>query len=230
MRAAAAAADVAAAPLVERAATVEQGVAAATYRPSRPVAVPADGRAHRATVAVLDLAAALDHVAVPLRSTDVHLRATVVNTSPHTLLSGTAAVFHGTDFVASTRLPVWAPGEEVELALGLDDRVRIERELVRRTASRAALGSTRRREVEHRITVANHTPGEARVTVVDQLPVSRDEGIVVRDARLEPAPEQRSELGELTWRLVLPPGGSEEIIVGVRVELAKGVEMTGWRE
>jgi hypothetical protein len=68
------------------------------------------------------------------------------------------------------------------------------------------------------------------VTVLDQLPVSRDEGIVVRETRLEPAPAQRTELGELTWRLVLPPGESQEILLGVRVELGKGVEMVGWRE
>ncbi len=40
----------AAAPMTEAVATVEQGVTAATYQPVRPVAVPADGGAHRATV------------------------------------------------------------------------------------------------------------------------------------------------------------------------------------
>jgi uncharacterized protein (TIGR02231 family) len=219
-----------AAPLLERVATVEQGVAAATYRPARPVAVPADGDSYRATVAVLEFSAALDYVTAPVRAAEAHLRATVVNTSAHTLLPGPAAVFHGGDFVGGTQLSSWAPGERIELALGLDDRVRVERKLVRRGATKAALGSTRRREVEHRITVANHTPGTARVTVLDQLPVSRDEAITVREPRLEPAPVERSDLGELTWRLELAPGESREIVTGVRVELAKGVELAGWRE
>ena len=42
---------------------------AATYRPARVVAVPADGTTSRATVLVLDLATRLDHVAAPARST-----------------------------------------------------------------------------------------------------------------------------------------------------------------
>ncbi|MET7831402.1 mucoidy inhibitor MuiA family protein [Micromonospora sediminicola] len=216
--------------LRESAAEVEQGVAAATYRPARAVAVPADGSEHRATIAVLELPARLDHVTVPVRAAEAHLRATVRNTSDHTLLPGAAAVFHGADFVAATRLPTWAPGEETELALGVDDRLRVERKLHRRSETRAALGSTRRREVDYRITVANHTPRPATVEVRDQVPVSRDEAVVVRETTLTPSPAERTELGELTWRLSLAPGESGEITLGFRVELAKGVELTGWRE
>jgi uncharacterized protein (TIGR02231 family) len=217
-------------PVTESVAVVEQGVAAATYRVARPVAVPADGGSHRATVAVVRLSVKLDHVTAPVQGPEAHLRATVTNSSEHTLPAGPASVFHGPDFVGSTPLPVWAPGEEVELALGVDDRVRVERELVRRGDTKATLGSTRRREVEHKVTVTNHTPRPVRVTVLDQLPVSRDEGISVREIRLDPAPDERTELGELTWRLELPTGGSREIRTGVRVDIAKGVDLLGWRD
>lgn len=216
--------------LRESVAEVEQGTSAAVYRPARPVAVPADGSAHRATIAVLELPARLDHVTVPVRAAEAHLRATVRNTSEHTLLPGPAAVFHDADFVASTRLPTWAPGEETELALGVDDRLRVERKLHRRAETKATLGSTRRREVEYRITVANHTTRPATVEVRDQLPVSRDEAVVVRETTVAPPPVERTELGELTWQLSLAPGDSGEIALGFRVELAKGVELTGWRE
>ncbi|WP_281898497.1 mucoidy inhibitor MuiA family protein [Phytohabitans aurantiacus] len=214
----------------ESTSVIEQGVAAATYRPEHPVAVPADGGAHRATVAVLELPVQLDYVTAPAISPDAHLRATAANGSAHTLLPGRASVFHGADFVGATVLETWAPGEEVELALGLDDRIRVERKLIRRTATKAALGATRRREVEYRTTVANHTPRTARVTVLDQIPVSRDEGITVRAFRVDPSPVERTELGVLTWKLELEPGDTKEVAMGLRVELARGVEMAGWRE
>ncbi|MFY1687081.1 mucoidy inhibitor MuiA family protein [Plantactinospora sp. WMMB782] len=217
-------------PVAQPTATLTQGVQAATYRPARPVAVPADGGAHRAVVAVLELAARLDHVTAPVRTPGAHLRATAVNGSEHTLLPGPASVFHGADFVGGTTLPTWAPGEEVEVALGLDDRIRVKRELVRRSDTRATLGSTRRREVEYRISLVNHTPRPARLTVRDQLPVSRGDGITVRELRLDPAPDERAALGELAWHVELPPGDSREIVLGLRVELAKGVELLGWRE
>ncbi|MFF5233047.1 DUF4139 domain-containing protein [Dactylosporangium sp. NPDC000521] len=211
-------------------ARVEEGPVAATYRPARAVPVPANGTTSRATVLVLDLGSQLDHVVAPSRSTDVHLRANVTNTSQHTLPPGQAAVFHEADFVSKTALSTWAPGEELELALGLDDRVRVERELTRRTATKATLGSARRREVEYRTTVGNYTGRPVRITVLDQLPVSRHDTISVRETVLEPPPAERTDLGVLTWRLVVPEGQSQAVRLGYRVETAKGVELSGWRE
>jgi hypothetical protein len=106
----------------------------------------------------------------------------------------------------------------------------VERKLTRRTATKAALGSTRRREVEYRTTVANHTPRPAKVTVLDQIPVSRDEGITVRAFKVDPNPVDRTDLGVLSWKLELAPGETKEVTMGLRVELARGVEMSGWRE
>ena len=223
-------AEVAMPSMRESTATIEQGMTAASYTPARPAAVPADGASHRVTIAAIDLAAELDYVTAPVRSTDVHLRATVVNSSEHTLPAGRAAVFHESEFVGSAALPVWAPGEDVELALGLDDRVRVERKLVRRTAGKATLGSTRRREVEYETTIANHTPRPARITVLDQIPVSRDHEIAVKDLSTDPPPAESTELGELTWKLDLQPGQETRVRLGFRVETAKNVQLTGWRE
>ena len=212
------------------AATVEQGVTAATYIPPRPVAVPADGSSHRATIASVDLDTELDYVTAPVRSADVHLRATVVNSSVHTLPAGKAAVFHEADFVGSAALPMWAPGEDVELALGLDDRIRVERKLVRRTASKATLGSTRRREVEYETRIENHTPRTARVTVLDQLPIARDHEIAVKPITAEPEPAETTDLGVVTWKLDLAAGAEIAIRLAFRVDTGKSVELTGWRE
>jgi uncharacterized protein (TIGR02231 family) len=211
-------------------ATVEQGVTAASYTPPRPIAVPADGATHRATIAAIDLDAELDYVTAPVRSTDVHLRATVVNSSAHTLPAGKAAVFHDADFVGSAALPLWAPGEDVELALGLDDRIRVERKLVRREASKATLGSTRRRQVEYETKIENHTPRDARITVLDQLPVARDHEITVKPLTAEPEPAETTDLGVITWKLDLAAGQETTLKLAFRVDTGKSVDLTGWRE
>ncbi|HVK25946.1 MAG TPA: mucoidy inhibitor MuiA family protein [Actinokineospora sp.] len=221
----------AAAPqMMESFATVEQGATAATYRPARPIAVPADGTAHRTTVAVVELPAKTDHVTVPVRGPEAYLRATVTNSSEHTLRPGRAAIFHDNEFVGSTDLDAWAPGEEVELTLGVDERVRVERELIRRSAGKAVLGGTRRQEAAYRIKVGNFGPRDAHITVVDQVPVSRSESIVVRDVTLRPEPAERTDLGEITWKVDLAPGKSAEFELGFRLDIAKGVTISGWRD
>ncbi|WP_410647021.1 DUF4139 domain-containing protein [Amycolatopsis sp. cmx-4-54] len=220
----------AAPPMAARTASVEQGTTAVTYRPGRPVAVPSGAQGHRTTLAQLELTAKLGYVTAPVVSPEAFLRATVVNTSEHTLRPGKASVFHETEFVGTTRLDVWAPGEELELALGVDDRIRVERELAHRTASKATLSGVRKREAAYTTTIVNHSPREAVVTVLDQAPVSRDDAITVRDVRTVPEPVERTELGEFTWRLTLAPGAKGVVTLGYRVDVAKGVELAGWRE
>ncbi|HEV2784174.1 MAG TPA: DUF4139 domain-containing protein, partial [Actinophytocola sp.] len=211
-------------------ASVEHGATAATYQPARRIAVPSDGTAHRTTIMVAELPSRLDHVTVPLRGPEAYLRATAVNTSEHTLRPGPAAIFHDTEFVGTTALEPWAPGEEVELALGVDDRVRVERELIRRTAGKAVLGGTRRHEAAYKITIGNYGPRPARITVIDQIPVSTDDAITVRDVQCEPKPAEQTDLGEVTWKLELAPNKTTELTMSFRVDVAKGVQLSGWRD
>ncbi len=218
------------APMPVAKAAVEHGVTATTYTPERTVAVPADGSAHSTTIAVTELTAALDYVTVPVRGAEAYLRASAANSSEYTYLPGKAAVFHGAEFVGTTRLELWAPGEELELNMGVDDRIRVERELIRRTAGRALLGGTRKREAAYRITVGNYAPRQATVTVLDQIPVSRDDAIAVKDVVCKPEPRSRTDLGELEWQLDLAPERSATIDVSFRVDVAKGVEIAGWRD
>lgn len=217
------------APVEMVSASVEQGVTATTYVVRHAVAVPADGTDHQALVTRFRLPARIDHLTAPVVSDDVYLRATVTNTSEHTLRAGRASLFHGTEFVGVSDLDVLAPGEDVALALGLDDRVRVERELVARSADKTFLGAAARHEARWRTRVANHTGKPATITVVDQVPVSRSPGITVKDVRLVPDAVV-DDVGEVTWSLQLPDGGKAELMLGVRIEVAKGVEMVGWRE
>jgi uncharacterized protein (TIGR02231 family) len=223
-------AGVSASAMAPKFAEAEQGTTAVTYRPSHPVAVPSGAAGHRTTLAQLSLTAVLGYVTAPVLAEEAYLRATVVNTSEHALRPGRASVFHDAEFVGTTMLEPWAPGEELELALGVDDRIRVERELVRRTATKAALSGQKRREAEYRISVGNHGPRPAEVTVLDQVPVSRDDTITVREVKTSPEPVETSELGEVTWKLTLGPGETGEVKLSYRVDVAKGVELSGWRE
>lgn len=220
-----------AAPVEHAVATVDTSGTAATYRPARPVPVPADGQTHRTTLAILELAADLDYLTVPKLAPEAYLRANVTNTSAHTLLSGPIAIFHGADYVGTSALAqAVPPGAEVELQLGVDDRLVVERELVSRATSRKVVGSLRRTDVGYAITLTNHTGRAARVTVRDQVPVSRHEGIAVKDFHAAPAPGETTDLGQLTWPAELAPGATKKIEFGFRLEHSRGLDLTGWTE
>jgi uncharacterized protein (TIGR02231 family) len=219
-----------AAPMSEVAATAEQGVTAVTWRLPRAVAVPSDGSPHKATITTLSLGAALDHLCAPKLAEEAYLRATVTNTSPHTLLPGRVSVFHGPDFVGTSALEAVAPGEEFELQLGVDDRVTVERELTKRETSKNLLGNVRRTAVTYTITVENHLPVAARIAVLDQFPVSRHERIHVQDKAAVPEPAERTDLDVVTWKLELAPGAKQELTLSFQLEHPRDLRITGFSD
>jgi len=221
---AAAAAPEAAVLMAEPSDSVGAGL---VYRIQRPLAVPADGGPHQTSIGRFGLDAALDHLAVPVLAPEAYLRATVTNTSPLLLLPGPARVFHGTQFVGETSLETVAAGEEFELQLGVDDQVRVERKLRRRSTGKAVIGGTRTIDVGYEIAVENHRPSRTRVSVHDHIPVSTDGDIKVRLRETNPAPATQTDLGELTWELSLD--GAQEATVRYRftVEHPAQVTVTG---
>jgi uncharacterized protein (TIGR02231 family) len=197
------------------------------YRAARPLAVPADGGPHQTMIARFVLDAALDHLAVPVAAPEAYLRATVTNTSPLLLLPGPAHVFHDTQFVGETLLETVAAGEEFELQLGVDDQIRVERELRRRSTSKAVIGGTRTIDIAYEITVENHHPNQARVNVHDHIPVSTDGDIKVRLRETSPNPAEQNDLGELTWELSLDGGQAATIRHRFTVEHPAQVTIAG---
>ena len=188
------------------------------YRVPRPLAVPADGQPYKTMVARFSLDAELDHLAVPVLAPEAYARATVTNTSSLLLLPGPARVFHGPQFVGETALETVAAGEEFELQLGVDDQIRVERELRRRSTTKAMIGGTRTIDVAYEITVENHRANQARISVHDHIPLSSDGDIKVRLREASPEPASQTDLAELTWNLTLDPGQAAAIRYRFTVE------------
>ena len=197
------------------------------YRVQRPLAVPSDGGPHKTSIGRFGLDAALDHLAVPVLAPEAYLRATVTNTSPLLLLPGPARVFHGTQFTGETSLETVAAGEEFELQLGVDDQVRVERKLRRRSTGKAVIGGTRTIDIGYEITAENHRSGKTKVSVHDRIPVSTDGDIKVRLRETSPAPATQTDLGELTWELSLDGGQEATVRYRFTVEHPAQVTVTG---
>jgi uncharacterized protein (TIGR02231 family) len=197
-----------------------------TYTVARPVEVPADGDPHKTTIATFEADAVLDYLTVPVLAAEAYLRATVTNGSL-LLLPGSARVFHGSQFVGTTALETVAAGEEFEVQLGVDDQIRVERKLRRRSTSKALVGGARTVDIAYEITVENHRDGRAKVSVHDHIPLSRDGDIKVRSREASPAPAGLDDLGEITWDLMLDGGKSAVIKHRFTVEHPANAQVAG---
>jgi uncharacterized protein (TIGR02231 family) len=208
-------------------ATVEASSAAVTYQVLGAVTVPADGAPHKVAVARFELEPELDYVTAPKLVEAVYRRAQVTNDSPYTLLPGPANLFAGDEFIGATEFELVAPQGEIELYLGPDDRVKVERELKRREVDKKFIGDKRRLLYAYEITLENLLPTEAKVTLHDQIPVPRHEDVKVKLTSAEPGPKEQSQLNLLDWEFELAPGEKRVVGFGFTVEHPRAMRLAG---
>ena len=208
-------------------ASVEAGGAALHYRAAAPATIPADGAPHKVGIASLALAPRLDYVSAPKLAAAAYRRARAANESAYTFLPGQANLFAGEEFIGATRLELTAPGGEIELYLGVDDRLRVERELKRREEDKKLIGGRRRLRYGYAIEVENLLLEEARLRLHDQIPVARHEEVKVRLESADPKPDEHSELNELTWELALAPKAKRTVRFDFSVEAPVEMRLIG---
>ncbi len=210
-------------------ATVEHAGAALLFHAGRSVDIPSDGEPHTVMIARDDLPCALDYVAAPILELVAHLRATVRNTTERVLLPGQAHIFHDEAYLGTTRLEKIAPGEEFKVFVGIDDRIRIKRELQEKDVDKGAFLQTNLRRItyRYRMQVRNYRQTPAHITLRDRLPVPQHERIKVRVLEIQPQPDERTKLDVLTWEFDLAPDQERAFDVRFSVEYPRDLLVTG---
>lgn len=210
-------------------ATVEQTGTALVFRAGRSVDIPSDNSPHKTTIARDNLPGTFDYVSAPVLDEHVHLRATIHNTTDRILLNGDASIFLSGEYVGTTRVETTAPTETFKMFLGIDDGIKVKRELIERTVDKGNLlqGGVRRTTYAYRLLVHNYAPAPRNVVIKDHLPVSQHERIKVRVLSIQPAPKERSKLEVLTWEFVLASNAEQQIEYRFTVEQPQDVRLTG---
>ncbi|MBK7643125.1 MAG: DUF4139 domain-containing protein [Planctomycetes bacterium] len=157
---------------------------------------------------------------VPALDTTVWLRGKAKNSSPWTMLPGTAQVFFGADYLGPAQLDTVQPGQEFTLHLGADPAFVVKREAIEDQQKGPGFLSSRASEVKSwRVHLENHgalgaaPDGSVEVIVRESIPRPRDERIEVElsqtsqpESELVRWKQDREERGIHTWVLRVPAG------------------------
>jgi uncharacterized protein (TIGR02231 family) len=210
-------------------ASVEKTGAAVVFRAGRSVDIPSDNSSHKTTIARDSLPCAFDYVSAPALEENAHLRATITNTSERVLLAGETNIFLSGEYVGSNRIKQVAPTEEFKLFLGIDDNIKVKRELIERGVDKGNLlqRDIRATTYAYRITVHNYTTGTKKIVVRDHLPVSKHERIKVKIQSIQPAPAERDKLEILRWRFALAADGEQKLEYRFIVEQPQEMQVIG---
>lgn len=209
-------------------ATIEAGATSAVFKIAVASSIPSDNSPQKVPVTSATLKAVPEYLTVPKRQQAAFLTSKVVNSSEFPLLAGAMNVFLDGTFVATSGLRTVMSGEKFDLALGVDDGIAIKHKRVQKfTEDTGLTNSGKRITYEYLITVQNNKRTTERVIVADQVPLSRNEKIVVKLLSPDAREVKPTDEGTLKWTLDLKPGEKRELTVKFTVEHDNNVNVAG---
>jgi uncharacterized protein (TIGR02231 family) len=209
-------------------ATIEVGATSASFKIAVNSSVASDNSPQKVPITSASLKAMPEYLTVPKRQAAAYLTSKVVNSSDFPLLAGAMNVFLDGTFVATSGLRTVMSGEKFDLALGVDDGIAIKHKRVTKfTEDTGLTNSGKRITYEYLITVQNNKKTSERVIVADQVPLSRNEKIVVKLLSPDAKDVKPTDEGTLKWSLDLKPGEKRELTVKFTVEYDNGVNVSG---
>jgi uncharacterized protein (TIGR02231 family) len=199
-------------------ATVSKEGGTVSFQVGGNTKIPSDGTPHKVMVFRENYPFKPEYIAVPRLVSFAYLQAVVVNPlTGATLLPGKANIFRDNTFVGTVELENVSPGQEYKLNLGIDEGLKIERELVERQVDKKLIGQQRRMSYAYRLNVTNLHQVQVHLTLKEQLPVSRNEQIKVRLTLTNPK-IVAGEMGLLEWIMSLQPQAKQELYYQLVVE------------
>ena len=198
-----------------------------SYSLSSRADVPGNNDPRKVVIASFNLKPNFDYVTAPKIEAVCFRRAKVKNESQYSMLKGNAQLFEGDDYLGATTLEFVAPNQEFELALGADERLRVERELTLRFVDKNFMGDKRQIRYGYKIEIENLRDAAQTIFVRDHIPLPRDEQIKVKLEAHEPKASEQSDLNQLEWKITLNANSKQVIKYEFSVEHPKSMDVAG---
>jgi uncharacterized protein (TIGR02231 family) len=210
----------------EQLATADVGGFQVMFKIPGRVSLGASEGAKSLRVSTVTLAPDLAVRAVPVRDPTAFLEASFKQNEDAPLLPGRVSIYRDGSFVGRGQMAAASKDETVRLGFGADDKIKIERAVVKRNEGSAGLIVTTSKTDERsfKTTVRNGHDFPIKIAIEDQLPVSENEEIQVEmlPATTPPtATNLRDRRGVLEWAYDAKPGEVRDIAFAWRVRWPK---------
>ncbi len=218
------------APMQERAeeqqATADVSGFQVVFRIPGRVSLAASEGAKSLRVSSAAVAPDLSIRAAPVKDPTAFLEASFKQNEDAPLLPGRVSIYRDGVFVGRGQMAAAAKEETVRLGFGADDKIKIERTVLKRNEGSAGLIVTTSKTDERafKTTVRNGHDFPIRVAIEDQLPVSENEDIQVEMLPSTTAPTTsnvRDRRGVLEWAFEAKAGEVRDINFAWRIRWPK---------
>ncbi len=205
-------------------AELDDGCKAFVLKLPEAVTVAADGRPYWFPIDDVSTPATSALVALPSLSPWVYQVARLKNPASFPLVEGTVHVFRGGSYVGDDRFEYRAPGEPIELSLGIDDEIELERQdLLQGTREAGFFSGSQSIVSAQRSIIRNRSNGDVTVELREQIPVSKnsDISVTVDAEKTSPGSTLDALRGHLTWKVTLKKGQTDKRDLAFTIALPK---------
>lgn len=202
--------------------TVNNRTTTVEFSIDAPFSVPNDGIPHMVGVNSHSINATYKHYATPKLDKDAFLYARTTGWEDLNLLSGEANVFFEGTFVGQSYLQLDVPKDTMDISLGRDKGVVVERVRRKSTNDKATIGGNRTVQIGWDLTVRNTKGTSVDLEIRDQHPLSPQSEVEVKLTEKGGAAVNENT-GILTWNMTVAPKETRKIGFAYAVKHPKDI-------
>lgn len=185
-----------------------------------PYDILSSGKQTKVQIEEYDLPAQYQYYAAPKLDLDAFLTAEVVGWEDYDLLSGEANLFFEGTYLGKSYLDVNAVEDTLDISLGRDKNIVIERVRQKDFSKKQFLGDKRTDSRSWTIEVRNKKRQPINLILEDQFPTSTDSQIEVKNGDYSRG-ELEEESGKITWELAIAGSSSDKVAFDYTVKYPK---------
>ncbi len=191
-----------------------------------PYTVASSNKPTLVDIQSFDMKASYQYACAPKLDLDAFLLAKAIGWEDYNLLPGEANVFFEGTFVGNTFIDPGNIKDTLTLSLGRDKRIVVKREKVKDYTTRRTIASNTREAFAWEVSVRNTKNEPIKISLEDQVPVSRNNQIEVLILDTGGA-QYTKETGKLVWQIDLQPNETRKVIFKYEVKYPKDKQVSG---
>lgn len=193
--------------------SMEEGAMNNEFIINAPLSLVSNGKVQQLTIMQEKMEASFEYLTIPKQSNSVFLAANVNHQNPGTYIHANATLLHNNKYVGKTNFNPDQLKDTLQLAMGVDDRIKVKREKTKDYISSRTLGSKATQEYTFKITLHNQKSQAVKIKVQEQIPLStnKDLEIELKDMKGKVEGTLDKEKGIITWLIEVPANGIETL-------------------
>jgi hypothetical protein len=191
-----------------------------------PYTIQSENKRQLVAIKKYEMPATYRYYAAPKLDKDVFLQAQVTGWEDKNLLPGETNIFYEGVYIGAGVLDIRHAMDTLLISLGRDKKVIVSRDRDKKERSVKTIGTNVRETFAYTITARNTRKEPIDLVILDQVPVSNDNAVVVEDID-KPESEFNEKTGFVTWKFSVKPAQTKKIGLGFAVKYPKGKSLAG---